>query len=293
MDWLINGIAGLVQSACVYLFQSIANAALSLTYELYQTILNATVFTDFTRLFGGNSTSVFDLAMQVNGSLVATVGNTILCIVFMVQLAKLGSRSYSNDTMPLVKDVFMLLVMLFFLKFIVDNSAAICQLIFLIPKYAITVLGGIQENGLREMTFVPVEETDVGVMFAMVLISLVGFLGAFVAQVISYVVVWGRGLQLYAYMAFSPIPLACMAAEETRPWAMGFLRSFLAICLSLAILQFVLMVFPLVSNSIIYQESILPTVSVFSGIVPMLGLEALLILSVVKSGAWAKDLLGG
>lgn len=74
----------------------------------------------------------------------------------------------------------------------------------------------------------------------------------------------------------------------------NFLKNFAAACLAGTIMAFLLTIMPKLCATYIHVGDIVidGTVSILPFIAPF-GLPILLIIGVVKSGAWARDLFGG
>lgn len=304
--WL-EGIAGLLEdinpvTAVVKFITQVLRDFVSMLFQFQsdfaKMLLQGTVYTDFTNLFGGSGTAVYDFAVRVNNSLVRSVGYTILAICLLIQVAKLGSRTSSADTMPMLRDILNLLIFLVVLKFMVDNSAGICELLFTVAHYVMNVINSVTTPTVTVGAFMVDQSIDsIPELLLLAFIALLGFIVVGAAWVLSYVVVWGRALQIYMNLALAPIPIALIGAEETRSYGVGFLKMFLAACLSLAIIMFLFMCFPLIhsivaSNDIFSNQITGAGVQVVTTILRTFAIWILLLYALVKSGSWAKDLLG-
>ena len=119
-------------------------------------------------------------------------------------------------------------------------------------------------------------------------------LTGFVSVVIAWVMAAARAIQIYILAAFSPIPISLLGFEQTRSMGINFLKNFAAACLAGTIMAFLLTIMPKLCATYIHVGDIVidGTVSILPFIAPF-GLPILLIIGVVKSGAWARDLFGG
>mgnify|MGYP001124658968 CR=1 FL=1 len=292
----LNGIVNIILSA----LRGFASWLFGIQSELAASLAGGTVLAGWEDLFGGGDDAVYRFAMQVNSALIQTVGYTLLSICMLIQLAKMGSRASSSDTMPLVQDLAMLMVYLFIMKFLIDNAAGICQLIYDASYFVMRVMADIGGTGWQSQSFtVPDDVTDMGALLGYILLGILGLLPVLLAYVVTYVVVWGRALQIYAFLAFSPIPIALLGSDETRPWALGFVKNFAAICLAGAVIMFVLMLFPLVysivclpggTGNIVLDAGGADSIAV---LMRSVAIYILLTFALVKSGSWARDLMGG
>lgn len=139
----------------------------------------------------------------------------------------------------------------------------------------------------------------------MCLFIVMGFFSMFVgfiAYVVSLVVALARGIQLYAMAAFSPIPLSLLGFDETRQMGIGFLKNFCAAALAGAIMVFLMAAYPFIVTSIggsptagntifalTYEGEFIDTVGIVLG---WIATSFMLIIGLVKSGAWAREILG-
>ena len=141
-------------------------------------------------------------------------------------------------------------------------------------------------------------EDDVASLLAMVVVALVSWVVVIAAYVVALVVSWARALQIYVMAAAAPIPLSVMALEEGRQAGVGYLRNFAAVCLAGLIILVVLVSFPIVLGGLNAASAGTgtPVDSVVGGLsyaLQYLAMCVLLILALVKSGAWARDIVGG
>ena len=129
-------------------------------------------------------------------------------------------------------------------------------------------------------------------------VALVSWVVVIAAYVVALVVSWARALQIYVMAAAAPIPLSVMALEEGRQVGVGYLRNFAAVCLAGLIILVVLVSFPIVLGGLNAASAGTgtPVDSVVGGLsyaLQYLAMCVLLILALVKSGAWARDIVGG
>ena len=143
------------------------------------------------------------------------------------------------------------------------------------------------------------EDDDVAALLAMIVVALVSWLVVIVAYVVALVVTWGRAIQIiYMMAALSPIPLALMGLEDTRQAGVSFLRHFAGTCLAGIITLVLLVAFPVVLGGLDAASAGTGTAadSVVGGLsyaLQYMAMCVLLVLSLAKSGSWARDALGG
>ena len=119
-----------------------------------------------------------------------------------------------------------------------------------------------------------------------------------VAYIVSLVVCWARALQLYIMAAFSPIPLSLMALDDTRQIGVGYIKNFAAVCIAGLVILILLVSFPLILGGLVAVNpgTGTPMDSIANGLtyaLQYLAMCVLLILSLVKSGTWARDIVSG
>ena len=256
---------------------------------------------NFTQMLGSaGSVTMYDIVHGVWEVAILPIGCGVLSFVFTVQLIKISQRMDGNAAMPGVKEVIFLLVFFAVFLFLVQNSFAIMQAIYEVAKLAIDRVAGLFGAGSQiDLTTVSITTTDndVAALLAMLAVALISWLVVIVAYVVALVVTWARAIQIYIMAAFSPIPLSLMALDETRQMGVGYLKNFAAVCLAGIIILVLLVSFPIVLGGLNAASAGVPVVdSIIGGLsyaLQYLAMCILLILSLVKSGSWARDIMGG
>ena len=261
-DWL----CGLLRDTCNWIFNSQVDMLKSIGTD---GVLSA----NFTQMLGSaGSVTMYDIVHGVWEVAILPIGCGVLSFVFTVQLIKISQRMDGNAAMPGVKEVIFLLVFFAVFLFLVQNSFAIMQAIYEVAKLAIDRVAGLFGAGSQiDLTTVSITTTDndVAALLAMLAVALISWLVVIVAYVVALVVTWARAIQIYIMAAFSPIPLSLMA----------------------------LVSFPIVLGGLNAASAGVPVVdSIIGGLsyaLQYLAMCILLILSLVKSGSWARDIMGG
>ena len=289
-DWL----CGLLRDTCNWIFNSQVDMLKSIGTD---GVLSA----NFTQMLGSaGSVIMYDIVHGVWEVAILPIGCGVLSFVFTVQLIKISQRMDGNAAMPGVKEVIFLLVFFAVFLFLVQNSFAIMQAIYEVAKLAIDRVAGLFGAGSQiDLTTVSITTTDndVAALLAMLAVALISWLVVIVAYVVALVVTWARAIQIYIMAAFSPIPLSLMALDETRQMGVGYLKNFAAVCLAGIIILVLLFSFPIVLGGLNAASAGVPVVdSIIGGLsyaLQYLAMCILLILSLVKSGSWARDIMGG
>ncbi|MCH3955973.1 MAG: conjugal transfer protein TrbL [Olsenella sp.] len=291
----INGwLCGLLRDTCNWIFESQVDMLKSIGTD---GVLSA----DFTQMLGSaGSVTMYDVVYGVWEVAILPIGCGVLSFVFTVQLIKISQRMDGNAAMPGVKEVVFLLVFFAVFLFLAQNSFAIMQAIYEVAKLAIDRVAGLFGTGSQiDLTTVSITTTDddVAALLAMLVVALVSWLVVIVAYVVALVVTWARAIQIYIMAAFSPIPLSLMALDETRQMGVGYLKNFAAVCLAGIIILVLLVSFPIVLGGLNAASAGVPVIdSIVGGLsyaLQYLAMCILLILSLVKSGSWARDIMGG
>jgi hypothetical protein len=285
--WLINT-----------LFGPIINGMFSGALSVVGTINSTTLLTtSFSSLFG-HGTALYELADGVRNSVVKPCAHSILALVMLVQLVRVSEKVDGSATMPAVKEVVELAVFFVIFSWLINNSGEICEAIFDdLTKFNSYIGGGEALSGVALNSVGDNAITDFAAIGPLVITALLVFLFAIVAQVFSQLMVYARAIQLYVYFMLSPIPFALMGFEETRHMGINFVKNFVALCLAGTIMMFVLTCFPMLVNMVAADMTQAASPSDVGNFIlwplKLIAMCLLLILSLMRSGSWAKDILGG
>ena len=287
-------LCGVLRDTCNWIFSSQVDMLKSIGYS---GVLSAS----FDQMLGSaGSVTMYSLVHSVWEVAILPIGCGVLSFVFTVHLIKLSQRMDGNASFPGVKEVIFLLVFFAVFLFLLQNSFAIMQAVYEVTKLAIdrvvSVFGTGSAVDLSTVSIVTTND-DVAALLAMLIVALISWLVVIIAYVVALVVSWARAIQLYIMAAFSPIPLSLMALDETRQMGVGYIKNFVAVCLAGIIILVLLVSFPLVLGGLNAASTGVPVVdSIVGGLsyaLQYLAMCILLILALVKSGSWARDIMGG
>lgn len=247
------------------------------------------------------SISMYDIAHGVWQVAILPIGCGVLSLVFTIKLIQISQRVDGNASMPGVKEVVFLLVFFAVFLFLIQHSFELMQAIYEVIGIAIDrVIGLFGQGDALDVSAVSIVTTDddIPALLAMLIVSLISWVVVLAAYIIALVVCWARALQLYIMAAFSPIPLAFMALDDTRQIGVGYLKNFTAVCIAGLIIVILLIAFPLILGGIVGVNpgTATPIDAVANGLtyaLQYLAMCILLILSLVKSGAWARNIVSG
>lgn len=288
-------LCGILRDVCNWVFSAQVDVLKSIGYS---GILGA----DFEHMLGTSGTvSMNDIAHSVWQVAVLPIGCGVLSLVFTIKLIQISQRMDGNQSLPGVKEVVFLLVFFAVFLFLIQNSFELMKAIYAVVGLAIDrVVGVFGTGGAIDLAGASIvtQDDDIPALVAMLVVSLISWLVVLIAYIVALVVCWARALQLYIMAAFAPIPLSLMTLDDTRQIGIGYLKNFTAVCLAGLIILVLLVSFPLILGGLVAANP--ATGTPIDGIVggltyalQYLAMCILLILSLVKSGAWARDIVSG
>ena len=265
--------------------KDLTNSILSAASDNFNAISILSITNSFDELFEG--TNAYKTMMDVQASLVKSLAYAILTIVILVQLVRIANRLDGAAAVPGVKEVIFLLIFFVVIKFVIDHSVEFCAAFYdgtvsfikNMPSFDASPDAG------WEMTADKLGLTGAGGCFLALLVILPV---SAIALVVGYFVVIARNLQIYIYAVFACIPLALLGAEETKQYGMGFIKNYVALCLTGIIIVLILIMYPLLTQSVVNANE--------AGIgvaAQQIAVSALFIFAMMKSGGWAREILGG
>lgn len=288
-------LCGLLRDLCNWIFSAQVDVLSGIGYD-------GVLSSAFDSMLGtAGDVTMYDVARGVWEAAILPIGCGVLSLSFTVQLIHISQRMESDARVPGVREVVFLLVFFAVFLFLVRNSFDLMGSVYEVVRLAIRrvtdLFGAGGSLDLSEVSIVTTED-DVASLLAMVVVALVSWVVVIAAYVVALVVSWARALQIYVMAAAAPIPLSVMALEEGRQVGVGYLRNFAAVCLAGLIILVVLVSFPIVLGGLNAASAGTgtPVDSVVGGLsyaLQYLAMCVLLILALVKSGAWARDIVGG
>lgn len=294
-DDVNSWLCGVLRDTCNWIFNSQVGVLKSIGAD---GVLSA----DFTQMLGSaGSVTMYDIVHGVWEAAILPIGCGVLSFVFTVQLIKISQRMDGNAAMPGVKEVAFLLVFFAVFLFLLQHSFELMQGVYEVTRLAVQRVSALFGTGSAidlDAVSITTTDDDVAALLAMLVVALVSWLVVIVAYVVALVVSWARAIQIYVMAAFSPIPLSLLAADETRQMGVGYLKNFAAVCLAGVIILVLLVSFPIVLGGLnaVGAGTGTPIDSVVGGLsyaLQYMAMCILLILSLVKSGSWARDIMGG
>lgn len=290
-EWL----CGLLRDCCNWMFKAQTGVLGSIG-------TNGILSADFAHMLTSSSDlTMHDVARGVWQVAILPIGCGVLGLVFTLKLIEISQRMDGSQSLPGVKEVVFLLVFFAVFLFLIQNSFDLMASIYEVCGLAIDRVEALFGAGgaldLPEVSVVTTDD-DVPSLIAMLVVSLISWVVVLAAYVVALVVCWARALQLYIMAAFAPIPLAFLGMDATRQIGVGYLKSFGAVCIAGVIILVLLISFPLVLGGLTGANpgTGTPADAVANGLtyaLQYLAMCVLLILALVKSGSWARDIVSG
>ena len=290
-EWL----CGLLRDCCNWMFKAQTGVLGSIG-------ANGILSADFAHMLTSSSDlTMHDVARGVWQVAILPIGCGVLGLVFTLKLIEISQRMDGSQSLPGVKEVVFLLVFFAVFLFLIQNSFELMEAIYAVVGLAIDrTMSLFGSGGAIDLTAVSVvtEDDDVPALIALLLVSVISWVVVLGAYIVALVVCWARAIQLYIMAAFSPIPLSLMALDDTRQIGIGYLKNFTAVCLAGLIILILLVAFPLILGGLTGASTSTgtPIDGIATGLtyaLQYLAMCVLLILSLVKSGAWARDIVSG
>ena len=254
-----------------------------------------------TMLSSAGDLSMYTIVRSVWQVAIVPIGCGVLGLVFTLKLIEISQRVDGSQSFPALKEVVFLLVFFAVFLFLIQHSFDLMAAIYEVVGLAIDRIEGLfGSGGAIDLTAVSIVTTDddLSALLALLVVAVISWLVVLVAYIVALVVCWARAIQLYIMAAFSPIPLAFLGNEQTRQIGLGYLKSFGAVCLAGAIILILLISFPVILGSIVAVNpgTGTPIDAIANGLtyaLQYLAMCILLVLSLVKSGSWARDIVSG
>ncbi len=294
-DDVNSWLCGVLRDSCNWMFTNQVKVLESIGYD---GIIGAD-FADMLTTSG--DVSMYDIVHGVWNAAILPIGCGVLSLVFTIKLIQISQRMDGSGSLPGVKEVVFLLVFFAVFLFLIQNSFELMEAIYGVVGLAVDrTLDLFGSGGAMDLSAVNVvtAEDDVAALVAMLLVAVISWVVVLAAYIVALVVCWARALQLYVMAAFSPIPLSLMALDDTRQIGIGYLKNFTAVCLAGLIILILLIAFPLILGGLTGASTSTgtPVDGIATGLtyaLQYLAMCILLILSLVKSGAWARDIVSG
>ncbi len=274
--------------------RSAINATISSTQTFVASSVNSSLLTSsFDSIFP----AVRDTLYQVHQTVVIPVANIVLAVFLLVALGKLLSSLGRSEAGVDAWQLAMVFIGYALAKTVIDASWELMVMAFELARQFITA---ITSSGFSSESFqasgVPENVKNWGVLLFMWIVSMLVWLVAVAVCTLSQIAMVVRSIQIYLYTCLAPIPLSTFASESSRSMATGFLKRYLALLLSGAVMALLFVMMSLTIGSIGMTAT---TPDSMEGVVKwsceyIFSLVTFLAFGfgIAKSGSWARDLVG-
>lgn len=247
----------------------------------------------------GHGTQLNNFVQTVARQFVKPVGFGILSFIIIMQVTKVAVKADRSDVVVLGREMVKSLIFIAILYLIIDHST---DLMIGIYEFFNTIASKIATANatIPDATHIPNDVKDLGVLLVACLVSIIAMLASFLFNLLVTFCCYARGIQLYVYLAFAPLPLSLLGFDETKNYGINYLKAFAAVALSGAITLMVLYFYPMIAGTVATSFNTFGTGEILQGVnntIDAIGSSLVLIIvisfALFKSGAWARDILGG
>lgn len=272
----------------------------------------------FDSLFGAG---MYTLTTTVYDAAVVPIAESILALFMLVQLVKISQRIDATATLPAVKDIVFLVVVYVLIHWFILNALDVVQAVYqIVADDIIPAISGassgtalFQELSTDSIAKDAWDAVPLGGALMLLIVSSFAFIIGAITYIIAIVIALARSWQLYIYAAFSAIPVSLLGFDETRQMGIGFLKNFAAACLAGAVMMFLFVAYPYVIAGLLPTDpsgglmaldllalagsgGTAAATGGVSGVLVLLEFLATSLIfafALIKSGSWAREILGG
>ena len=200
-------------------------------------------------------------------SVVMPVAYVVLALFFILELHKASVRidSSGGGTSFGAEIIFKVMFRLVLCKLAVDNSLLFMEAVFQIAQKLILGISGVIASGSvstgdgLSIAIQEIQGMGLGEQIGTLILFSILRIGIFLILGLVNIICISRFLEIYIFIAISPIPLATFPSDELSQIAKNFLKNFSAVCLQGVFIYLILSFFP-----ILVSTNILGTLNVYS-----------------------------
>lgn len=256
--------------------------------------------TALTGTFGSYLNRVYEYANTVMQSVCMPVAYVVLALFFVMELYKASTRiDGSGGGTPLgVEMVFRVMFKMVICKMVVDKVPLLMKAIFDVTAELSQSIRNLNsgEEISKGMELAEAEKvvSDIGFIpgIPVLLLCFIVFLITLFAVAFANVIIITRFIELYIYLAVSPIPIATIPNEELSQIGKNFFKSFAAVCIQGTLIYLVLTFYPMIFNQAFQDTTTAENTNIYMILLGTLSYSIVLILAVFSTGKWAKSICG-
>ncbi|MGJ0767212.1 hypothetical protein [Lacticaseibacillus paracasei] len=243
----------------------------------------------------GWSKDLYGFATTIQNNVMLPVGYSILALFALLELYRISEQveAMGGGADAGVRLISAALVKVAFCKIAMDSMNLFMNAIM---EVSITLSQGIGKlvNSGHIGTIISVDDiynplSKEGFWMKLMVLILIFFVMiiTMLASVLVNVVVTGRFLQMYVFLAVSPIPIATMPHHEFSGIAKNFFKSFMAVSIQGTLIYMVQLFYPFLMKT---AFSNVDKSGIFPLMASLMGFSILLIFAVFQTNSWAKSL---
>lgn len=253
-----------------------------------------------TGTFGSYLNRVYEYSNTVMQSVCMPVAYVVLALFFVMELYKASTRiDGSGGGTPLgVEMVFRVMFKMVICKMVVDKVPLLMKAIFDVTAELSQSIRDLNsgEGISKGMELAEAEKvvSDIGFIpgIPVLLLCFIVFLITLFAVAFANVIIITRFIELYIYLAVSPIPIATIPNEELSQIGKNFFKSFAAVCIQGTLIYLVLTFYPMIFNQAFQDTTTAENTNIYMILLGTLSYSIVLILAVFSTGKWAKSICG-
>ena len=234
-----------------------------------------------------NST-LYSYIKTIMTDVVMPIAYVVLALFFVLELYKAsikvdnagGGSSFGAEM------VFKVMFRMVLCKVAVDSSLLFMEAIYNVTLSITTGVSGVLSGGalsggldIAALT-TKIDQMGLGDQLGMFVELVIVKFAVFIILGLVQIICIARFIEIYVYIAISPLPIATFPSDDLNSIAKNFLKSFAAVCLQGAFIYIILSIFPILFNANILGDE---------GVLGMLLYSIILALGVFSSGRWAKS----
>ena len=268
------------------------NEMLAFVYSIALSISSGTIIT-----FGNDAvwkngyTDVWNIVTKIANNVMEPIGVMVIVIMFLLSLVdKVSTEQFTMES--LMKDLIKLCMGLYLVTNAVEIVVGCIELGNGILKSVEAAVGGVPETW--EMVVTKETFEGFGNFLVTALLSIV-FLLFIIIDLLILVIMKGismiRVLEIALRTALAPVALSdTFAGNLLNSHAIGFIRSFAALCLQGVFITVIAHFVPVFWQGVLADST--KAMDVLEGCLNMLLISAVALILMFKSGSIAKDMLG-
>lgn len=239
--------------------------------------------------------SIYNGVLLIMKQAVMPVAYVMLGLLFVFELYNITIRTEGQMGTTGTEIPFRVIFKLIICKWAIDSTQLIMGAIYDVSAQIIKNIGSTITGGTTltpadiEVIRAIVEDMDFGVkLMTSVEVTIIYLIVNFVMVIISVIVV-GRMMELYVYMAIAPVPISTFPNAELSSVGKNFLKGFAAVCVQGVLIYIVVAMFPLLFGNATMGNISDPT-NFSKSLMTAAGYAFVLLISIFATGRWAKQI---